>query len=137
MSGLYDRIFEQTTRLGLTGKELGSLLGLKKSPLTDWKNHKSAPTLEQLMRMCEIFATSSDYLLFGKVDVLSNNENILLEKFNSLDPVAQNDILEYVQYKVFQSFKNSGCALPGKSEDDKIQGKYIPLDPKNSGDIIA
>ena len=137
MSGLYDRILEQTTRLGLTGKEFGSLLGLKKSPLTDWKNHKSTPTLEQLARMCEIFATTSDYLLFGKSDALSANENILLERFNSLDPVAQNDILEYAQYKVFQSFKNSGCSLSSEKEDDKVQGKYIPLDPDNSGDIIA
>lgn len=137
MLELYDRILEQTTRLGLTGKELGSLLGLKKSPLTDWKNHKSTPTLEQLAKMCEIFAVSSDYLLFGKTDNLSNNESILLENFNMLDLTAQNEILEYVQYKVFRSFKNTGCSLPIMKEDDKIQGKYIPLDPKNSDDIIA
>ena len=33
MLKLYDRILEQTTRLGLTGKELGSLLGLKKKSI--------------------------------------------------------------------------------------------------------
>ena len=48
MPDLYDRILEQTERLGITGKELGNLLGLKKSPMTDWKNHKSNPTIEQL-----------------------------------------------------------------------------------------
>lgn len=37
MPDLYGRILEQTERLGITGKELGELLGLKKSPLTDWK----------------------------------------------------------------------------------------------------
>lgn len=37
MSGLYERIVAQTELLGLTGKELGEMLGLKKSPLTDWK----------------------------------------------------------------------------------------------------
>ncbi len=80
MTKLYDRILQQTTHLGLTGKDLGSMLGLKKSPLTDWKNHKSTPTLEQLAKMCEIFAVSSDYLLFGKVNTLSDSENLLLEK---------------------------------------------------------
>ena len=44
MPDLYGRILEQTERLGITGKELGELLGLKKSPLTDCKNHKSNPT---------------------------------------------------------------------------------------------
>lgn len=87
--------------------------------------------------MCEIFAISSDYLLFGKTDNLSNNENILLENFNMLDFAAQNEILEYVQYKVFRNFKNTGCSLPISKEDDKIQGKYIPLDQENSDDIIA
>lgn len=66
MIGLYERILEETERIGITGKQLGELLGLKKSPLTDWKNRKSNPTLEQLSKMCEIFATSSDYLLFGE-----------------------------------------------------------------------
>ena len=46
MSSLYDRIIEQTKRLNMTGKELGQQLGLKKTPLTDWKNQKSCPTLE-------------------------------------------------------------------------------------------
>ena len=64
MTGLYERIAEQAERKGLTGKELGKLLGLKKSPLTDWKNKKSCPTLEQVALMCDIFAVSSDYLIF-------------------------------------------------------------------------
>ena len=29
---LYERILEQTKRLGISGKELGALLGLKKVP---------------------------------------------------------------------------------------------------------
>ena len=66
MSSLYDRIIEQTKRLNMTGKELGQQLGLKKTPLTDWKNQKSCPTLEQVVMMCEIFAVSADYLIFGK-----------------------------------------------------------------------
>ena len=65
MSTLYERIFICSTQLGITGNKLGELLGLKKSPLTDWKNGKSKPTLDQLEKMCDIFATSADYLLFG------------------------------------------------------------------------
>lgn len=80
MSSLYERILEQTERLDITGKQLGELLGLKKSPLTDWKNHKSNPTLDQLVLMCDIFAISSDYLLFGKDNGVTKTNHLSSEK---------------------------------------------------------
>lgn len=82
---LYNRIIKLTKEHNMSGKELGNLLGLKKSPLTDWKNRKSTPTLEQLIKICEIFAISSDYLLFGKVQEQSNDETELLENYRLLD----------------------------------------------------
>lgn len=92
MSTLYERIVAQTTRLGISGTELGELLGLKKSPLTDWKNQKSKPTLDQLIRMCEIFATSSDYLLFGQTNNLTSDEQELLNTYNQLDRRGQHRV---------------------------------------------
>lgn len=89
MSSLYNRILEQTTRLGISGTELGEMLGLKKSPLTDWKNQKSKPTLEQLIRMCEIFAVTSDYLLFGTSINLPSDQQELIEIYNQLDHRGQ------------------------------------------------
>ena len=92
MPDLYDRILEQTERLGITGKELGNLLGFKKSPMTDWKNHKSNPTIEQLAKMCDIFAISSDYLLFGKARSLSSDQQELIETYNHLDRRGQHRV---------------------------------------------
>lgn len=92
MPDLYERILEQTTHLGITGKELGRLLGLKKSPLTDWKNNKSSPTLNQLIRMCEIFAISADYLLYGKIDHLSINQLELINTYKCLDQRGQHKV---------------------------------------------
>ena len=137
MLELYNRILKQTTRLGITGTELGTMLGLKKSPLTDWKNQKSNPTLEQLILMCDIFAVSSDYLLFGKTDSLSTNETILLEKFNSLDASGQADLLDYAQYRVFQNTKKTNSCFSNESEDGKLQGRYTTLNRENSDNIIA
>lgn len=137
MTKLYDRILQQTTQLGLTGKDLGSMLGLKKSPLTDWKNHKSTPTLDQLTKMCEIFAVSSDYLLFGKVNTLSDSENILLEKYNLLPPSEQEDLLEYAEYKVHQHLKKSNERIENELRNSKTKERYSPLNPENSNNIIA
>ena len=50
MKDLAKRIEEITKKNGLTGKELGEKLGLKKTPITDWKNGKAKPTLEQMKK---------------------------------------------------------------------------------------
>lgn len=86
MNKIYDRILENTNKKGITGKQLGEMLSLKKSPLTDWKNNKSRPTIDQIMKMCEIFAISADELLFGIKDKtnLTENERELLEHFRKL-----------------------------------------------------
>jgi transcriptional regulator with XRE-family HTH domain len=85
MNIVYDKIIEQVNNNSLTGKELGNKLGLKKSPLTDWKNGKSKPTLEQLVKLCEIFAISSDELLgLETANKLSENEKELLSIFKQL-----------------------------------------------------
>ena len=95
MSTLYERIFICSTQLGITGNKLGELLGLKKSPLTDWKNGKSKPTLDQLEKMCDIFATSADYLLFGhEIRKSTETENKFYNLFDMLSDADQEEIAE-------------------------------------------
>ncbi len=109
MSGLYNRILEQTNILGITGKELGEKLGLKKSPLTDWKNNKSNPTSEQIIKLCEIFAVSADYLLLGKNKesmILSENESELLKLFQELPEREQIKFIGKLEDTV-EKFKNT------------------------------
>lgn len=98
MSDIHERIIAQTERLGISGKVLGQKLGLKKTPLTDWKNKKSCPTLEQVIMMCEIFSVSSDYLIFGKSSLPSADENKLLTK-------SSND-LDTDEIEFLENFKN-------------------------------
>ena len=81
---MYERIMLLCEEKKINGKQLGELLNLKKSPLTDWKNGKAKPTVEQVKRICEIFAVSADYLIFGKTKELSENEKEMLELFQQL-----------------------------------------------------
>lgn len=97
MIGLYERIAMQAEQKGLTGKELGKLLGLKKSPLTDWKNKKSCPTLEQVALMCDIFAVSSDYLIFGKSSSLEMDESNLINNYRKLDSFGKQRTQNFIQ----------------------------------------
>ena len=89
MSTLYNRILSLTKEQNISGVALGKMIGLRKSPLTDWKNGKSEPTLEQVIKICEIFAISSDFLLFGSIKhdlaSLSSDESELVNTYKKLD----------------------------------------------------
>lgn len=90
---LYERINLLCKENGITGKELGEKLGLKKSPLTDWKNKKSKPTIDQIITICEIFAVSANYLLFGKeINNLTQEEQKIIDAYRQADPAEQNVI---------------------------------------------
>ena len=99
----------------VSGVELGRKLGLKKSPITDWKNQKSKPTLEQIIAICDIFAITSDYLLFGKTsdsilktknsecifennfDQISVDEHNLLQTYRDIDDIGKNQVQDYLK----------------------------------------
>ncbi len=99
MSEIYDRIIEQTKKNGISSKELAKILNLKKSPLTDWKNHKSKPTLEQIIIICENFAISSDYLLFGRNALLPDDEAKIIEHYHNMSETDQEDLLLIAEMK--------------------------------------
>lgn len=103
MREIYDRILKETKRKGLDGNKLGQLLGLKKSPLTDWKNEKSIPTTEQIIKLCDIFAVSADYLLFGNNKHLSADEQTLISQFQCLSDDDKKEILNLIEYKIFKA----------------------------------
>ena len=121
MTGLYNRIMEQTTLKGMSGKELGSLLGLKKSPLTDWKNGKSSPTLDQIVMMCEVFATSSDYLIYGKSSsFLTDDQAELLSTYNQLDSRGRHRVHTIIYEEIDRM---NGVAAPAEASASRSVSK--------------
>ncbi len=125
MDDMYARISAECSRIGMTGKEFGKMLNLKKSPLTDWKNQKSRPTLEQTMKMCEIFAISADYLLFGIAgNILNASEMLLLSKYRNLTQDDREEILAIINLKLQRAQKASGAkeksSLSTDTENDGV-----------------
>lgn len=81
MDEIINRIINLTEDKQINGKELGEKQSLRKSPITDWKNIKAKPTLEQIIKMCEIFGVLADFILFGKENNLYRYE-LLVKKIN-------------------------------------------------------
>ena len=80
-----DRIKELCNENDVSGVDLGRKLGLVKSPLTDWKNGKSKPTLDQIINICEIFAVSADFILFGEHPAFSEDVLAVAARYDALD----------------------------------------------------
>ena len=100
---LIDRITKIVKEHGLSGTRFGEIIGLSKSPLTDWKNGKSKPTLDQIIKICEYFSISSDEILFGKTQKtsLSDKEASLLEDFKKLDKREQQIVLGKISEMIY------------------------------------
>ena len=47
----------------LSQPELAKLVGVSKGMISFWENGKNEPTISNLLKLCQIFDISSDYLL--------------------------------------------------------------------------
>ena len=58
-----ERLKELRTRHGEKQEELGEILDVSKSQVSDMENGKKTTTLEKFALICEHYQVSSDYLL--------------------------------------------------------------------------
>lgn len=104
----------------INGIKLGQLLGLSKSPLTDWKNGQSYPTTKQIIKLCEIFAVSADYILFGNEYHLSDDENNLIKNFHKLSNSDQQEILNIIEYKIYKAEEKETSSSSNAKPKNKL-----------------
>ena len=88
MTEIIKKLLEYFKKNNIKGTEIAEILGLKKSPLTDWKNGHSKPTIEQLIIICEKLALSLDELT-----------GLKQEAYNAADPGTQAAIRKLLDIK--------------------------------------
>lgn len=122
MEHIRKRICDYLEENNIKSSQLCEILGLKKSPLTDWKNEHSRPTLAQIIAICENFGISSDYLLFGKslkCVNLSTEDRELLSLFNELNNDEKKICLAYLKGFIDNERRHTAVSDP----QIKIVGK--------------
>lgn len=103
------RIFEICKSKGVSGKQLGAILGLTKSPLTDWKNKASKPTLEHIITIMnhfdlepnELFSARPESVMVAEDSVKYHVNNTSFEKHK----INMNDTVEIISEGVKSSVK--------------------------------
>ena len=85
-----DRIKELRNNHTWTQQELGDRLGVSKQSVSNWENGNIMPSIDVLVRMSDLFQTSTDYIL--------NRENDLALDITDLDAEQKAMIQRMVRY---------------------------------------
>jgi transcriptional regulator with XRE-family HTH domain len=86
-----ERIKNLRKRRGLTQTQLAEKVGLKTSAFSYIELSKNRPTSELIIELSRLFGVSTDYLLTGKEDKISNDELELLEIYRLVSAKHNND----------------------------------------------
>lgn len=69
-----ERIQEGRKRLGLSQEQLGEQLFVSRQTVSLWEKNQTLPTIDNILRLCEIFSVSADYLLGNEPKPADENE---------------------------------------------------------------
>lgn len=67
MSSVGERIKQARTNKSLTQEDLAVLLGISRTSVTNYEKNNVVPSVEVLLKMCEVLQTSIDYILRGVI----------------------------------------------------------------------
>ena len=90
---------------GYTQQKLADLLNRKKATICDWEHKRCEPSIDDLIKIADIFNCSIDYLLerendYGIIEQkneLSNIENQLITLYRKLNVHDQHKVLGFIQ----------------------------------------
>ena len=88
---LADKIILLRRRKGWSQEELAERLGVTRQSISKWEGAQSAPELDKILKMSEVFGVSCDFLL---KDELEPEEVPLSAKKVTCDPSAEEETAE-------------------------------------------
>lgn len=71
-----DKLIEKRKKLNITQSELSNKINIKQSTISDYEKGKILPSLEVLIKMCNLFDCSSDELLEIKLNPINAIDNL-------------------------------------------------------------
>lgn len=102
------------TLKGLSMKELGDVLGVANSTISNWENSRKEPSFETLQKISIYFNVSTDRLLNHKIgdnEVLTTDDRKIIverlaqdlyESYQSIPdkdkPLLENELIEFAKY---------------------------------------
>ena len=101
-----DKLKEIRIAKGLKQSELGALLGLKNTTISNWEKGVSNPDVEIVAKLCTILNVSASYFFenMASEEVLSFKEKQLIKKYRSIDMNGK-ETVDYVLNDIYDRCK--------------------------------
>lgn len=115
-----ERLLKYFEENNIKGTEIAKILGLAKTPLTDWKNKKSNPTVKQLITICENFALSFDWLIKGVEKEISNDEENIINLYKKLNERNKGKVELFIEQKLEEQESGSKLLVSPNSENKNV-----------------
>ena len=89
-----ERIKKIRTDRGITKYNFAKSIGISDSSLANYENELRVPSADIIAKICEVYGTSADYLLFG-----TSNDNKSINEKTGLSDRAINELSIYLKKK--------------------------------------
>lgn len=106
---MYERYQKLLDEKGLKNADVSRATGISNMTLSDWKNGKSTPKQDKLMKIADYFGVSLDYLMTGSDKKYSTEDALLdvrisedwelkeaIKKYYTLDKKKKKHIIELI-----------------------------------------
>lgn len=98
------RIKEVREKNKLSQQKFADLIGANIEDIISWEEGDSAPGIVEVMKICNLFNVSADYLLFGKENNQKRKICFIIIAFNIYAIVFLTLITQFMQYFEFLIF---------------------------------
>ena len=99
---LADKIIYLRKKCGWSQEELAERMNVSRQSISKWEGAQSVPDLDKILKMCQVFGVSTDYLL--KEEILAELDHFFV-KANKRDEILGQEILQIMK-KIEYVFAN-------------------------------
>ncbi|WP_461206420.1 helix-turn-helix domain-containing protein [Clostridium sp. DL1XJH146] len=89
INGLGRKIKEERLSRKLSGEDLGKILGVTRTAISNWENGKRIPDITTIMSLADYFDVSIDYLMDRS---MLKNSNVIRYSFKTNDTFITYDV---------------------------------------------
>ncbi len=119
MSSIGERIYELRKQNNMSQGDLADELDVSRQTISKWENDSSVPETDKIIRLCEIFSISTDYILRGidasvqeeKSETIIKEKTIIVEKATDIRTIFSTGLFINAMFFLFLNPKQFYISL--------------------------
>ena len=109
MDSMGERLYKLRKKNNMSQGDLANELDTSRQTISKWENNMCIPELDKIIRLCEIFSVSSDYILRGitentneeKEQTIVKEQTVIIEKTTDIKTIFASGLLINAMFFLF------------------------------------